>query len=99
MTRLYKLFLMICMLLGITMIATSSFFIFAQEPTDGQSCNNYKANAHKCSCGRASMCDRQGSPGSAGDPDEYKEGPHKCQMACRKDLCMCHSPCASRGTK
>lgn len=65
-----------------------------QEPTGTATCNNYKANAHKCACGRAKMCGRDGH--GSGDPDAYLEGPQKCQKACRKDLCKCLSPCTSR---
>lgn len=68
-----------------------------QEPEGNETCNNYKANAHKCACGRAMMCGRGGV--GSGDPDAYLEGPHKCQKACRKDLCMCQSKCASHAAR
>lgn len=66
----------------------------SEEPTGTASCNNYKATAHKCHCGRAMMCGMNGH--GSGDPDAYLEGPNKCQKACRKDLCKCLSPCTSR---
>lgn len=68
-----------------------------QEPEGTESCNNYKQNAHKCACGRAKMCGRDGH--GSGDPDFYQDGPGKCQKACRKDLCKCLGPCTSHAPK
>ncbi len=78
-------------------VALAVFCVGYQEPQGNETCNNYRANAHKCDCGRASMCGIGGT--GSGDPDAYAEGPHKRQKACRKDLCRCQSKCSSRGIK
>lgn len=65
-----------------------------QEPTGSEHCDNFKATVHKCACGRAMICSRDGH--GSGDPDAYLDGPNKCQKACRKDLCSCVGPCTSR---
>ncbi len=68
-----------------------------QEPSGNETCNNYRTNPHKCACGRAKMCGRDGH--GSGDPDAFLEGPGKCKKSCRKDLCMCQGPCTSRSHK
>lgn len=79
----------------ILLVALSGGCFAFQEPQDGTpACNNYKSNSHKCSCGKAMKCGMNGH--GSGDPDEYRDGIHKCQNACRKDLCACLSPCTSR---
>jgi len=65
-----------------------------QEPTGSDKCDNFRGNPHPCACGRAMMCGRDGH--GSGNPDEYPDGPMKCQKACRKDLCSCLGPCTSR---
>jgi hypothetical protein len=59
----------------------------SEDPHAGQpeSCNNYHdtAEAHKCKCGRAMMCNR--------DPNAPEDS--KCQTYCRKEACKCIGPC------
>lgn len=76
------------------LIITLGGMCFGFQESDGTTaCNNYRANSHKCACGRAMHCGMNGH--GSGDPDEHTSGPNSCFNKCRKDLCMCQSPCTS----
>lgn len=72
-----------------------------QQPDDGEeqripgqpdTCNNYAASVHKCSCSRAMMACRL--PGERPSPDV---GENRCLTTCRPKACKCSGPrCTSR---
>lgn len=78
----------------VILLAAVAALLIGQESDGTTACNNYKANSHKCACGRAMHCGMNGH--GSGDPDEHASGPNSCFNRCRKDLCMCQSPCTSR---